>query len=326
MVLPLGLASLFFLTTCFLLFSRAERTRSIIELRNEVTESRREASTVTRKLEEAQGRYGTAKSELSQIQREYKELKQQLHVARQKKSGTPTGTESSDPSDMALRRAEARVEELEAQLKAELSRLRAFRDRAESLENKEKATIAEQVARIAASTGGVSEDAHNQAVESARREAATAARVALKDELRGEVETIKTVARTERRERAAAAASARKLQRRYEDAHRAYHITQGQLEMAHDRIFFLETGTHRRAHRADSIPLAEMAVNARGRAAAANGDVSEPPTDPSQKVLVDDAPVDVEGVEEPIEVGIEEVPDSAFESGRDPVEEEAVSG
>jgi chromosome segregation ATPase len=263
MDLVLALAGVFFLgTTCFLLMGRADRARAVLDLDQSLTGARRDLATATRKLEEGQARHHKTTSELSQLQREHKEHKQKLHAAREKANKGRSSRESHVAVEGELVVVRSRVAELEAQVADQSKRLRSQRTELDTLKNAKPEGAAEVVSRAAAEQGGVSEEALQRALAEARREVASEVRVQLREDHGEQIGVLKRAVHTERRDRAAAAVEARRNLRRYQDSQRAYAITQGQLEMAHDRIFFLETGTHRRPHRPESTSLAESAVNA----------------------------------------------------------------
>ena len=262
MELFLALASVLFLgSTCFLLMGRADRARALQEMDDSLTGARRDLMAVTKKQEESQNRYNKATSELSRFQREHKEMKQKLHSAREKASKGRASRDTNAGLESELIRSKSRVSELEAQVADQAKRVRAQRTEMQSLKTARPESAAEEVTRVAAEQGGVSEEEVQRAVSAARREGLHEARNQLGAEHGEQIQILKKAVHVERKDRALAAVEARRSLRRYQDSQRAYAITQGQLEMAHDRIFFLETGTHRRPHRPESAQLAESAVN-----------------------------------------------------------------
>ena len=263
MDLILALAGVFFLgTTGLLLMGRADRARALQDMEEALTGARRDLAAATKKQEEAQARHGKTSSELSQLQRENKEMKQKLHQAREKADKGRASRDSSAALEGDLVRAQSRVEELEAQVKDQSRRLRAQRTELDALKGAKPPSAEEVAVRAAAEQGGLSEEELQRALRGARHEAAAEVRDQLKSEHGEQIAVLKKAVHTERKDRAEAAVQARRSLRRYQDAQRAYAVTQGQLERAPARIYFLEPGPHRRPHRPEMAALAESAVNA----------------------------------------------------------------
>jgi len=249
--LPWLIAVAFLALSGFLVFSRAERSQLLHKLKGELGDSRRELASANKKVTDQQDRYEKAKSDLARLQKQQKELKQQLHDTRSKggkKSGKATAGEDT-VSKQSLRRSEARVEELEGELDTVKSRLKSVFEELQAMKEASQASYASKVEKMAAEAGGVSEKELKKALGDARREAGREAEEKLQEKFEERFSGLKKDLRNFKRKAAEEMAMARRMRKRYEDSHRAYFITQGQLEMAHDRIFFLESGgQHRRPH------------------------------------------------------------------------------
>ena len=301
----LGIACVILLGATFMLsMGRLEKLQQLRGLEGELTEARRGTQNATKKLEDHQSRYDKISADLGRTQNQFKDLKKQHHNSREQIEQLKAGKRKSkvvDSNQSEARRAQARVEELEGELKAVRGKLDKVRSDHKNLKEGKEARLADQVAKIAGEAGGVSEDDVRRAVQDAERQTRKTISQELKDQHKEEMNGLRSRLDKARNEIKSLAIETRKMRRRYEDSQRAYTITQGQLEMAHDRIFVLEMGAHRRPHRPEAVMAAEMAYNAQSQEEA-----------PKSKKRKSRKKKGTEKTEPTVATRVEDIPEEAF--------------
>jgi len=240
MLLAFGLSAVVLLILSVVLWlSRAELATELSKLKDAESLARRDSQNATKKLEDQQKKYDKSATDLATAQQQVKDLKQQLHnkrdeLKRRKRHGDE-GSEKQLQDEQQQRRAMARLEELEGLHKELRSKNKEL---AAQLVDKqaESKSLTDRITRVAAEEGGVSEEEVLNAVQEAKRTAAQEVRRELVSQHKSDSQRLHDRIRSMTRDAAQREVAVRRLGARYEDAHRAYAITQGQLEMATDRF------------------------------------------------------------------------------------------
>ncbi|NUN12807.1 MAG: hypothetical protein HUU55_04150 [Myxococcales bacterium] len=272
-MLALGISvALLVAATLWLLVRGAERNQELDRYKNAEHDARREAGAASKRAEEAAARSDKLTAELAKVNNQVKELKQQVNDAKEQAKQTKKAQKvEKEPENVdraaekvALRRANARIEELEGELshlRDQTIQLKEALQEAMDVAAKKPEVVEVVVQKAVESGSTITEDDVRRAVADARR----SARKEAQEEARGKVEAdvARQAERIEKLKRAIVEREVelRRLRKRFGDAELAFVTTQGQLEMAHDRICFLETGKHRRPHRKAAMVAAELPVN-----------------------------------------------------------------
>ena len=118
----LGIVSVVLLGAIFVLsMGRLEKMQEMRRLEEDLNEARRGSQNNGKRLDESQARYDKVSADFGRTQQQLKELKQQHHTTREQVERLKAGKRKEDPSESGqtdARRAQARVEELEGEVKA----------------------------------------------------------------------------------------------------------------------------------------------------------------------------------------------------------------